>query len=331
MKTAVIALTMNGKALAKQLSDTLDECTFCDPTNNGVLGEISRLWTQVDGIICIMAAGIVVRSIAQLCKDKRKDPCVVVLDEKGNYAISLLSGHLGGGNELARKIARITGGKAVITTASDVTGHTALDLWIAKNDMIMTNPEKLTPLSARLINKGFLTFFSDQPIGRLPNDFRVVENIDQANIVISHLNPSKYDQFLLIPRNLFVGFGCNRGTTSAEFEHALDDLCRIHRIDPYAIVGLASIDIKNDEKGLLEFAAKRQLPISFFSKEMLNTVPGIAPSEAAMKATGAKGVAEPAAILAAASEGEFGRIFIRKMKWKNVTVAVAMKKIVPKE
>jgi cobalt-precorrin 5A hydrolase len=326
MKTAVIALTTGGQALAEKVSTSLDECLLCHP-KSGVAAEIRRLWQEVDGLICIMATGIVVRSIAPLCQDKRKDPCVVALDEKGEFVISLLSGHLGGGNALAGEVARITGGQAVITTASDVTGHTAIDLWAMKNDLIVANPEKMTHISARLVNTGTLAFFSDQAIDGLPVDFRPVEKVDHADIVISHLCPDKYDGLQLISKNLFVGFGCNRGTTSAEFQSALDDLYRTHRIDPRAIAGLASIDLKNDEEGLLEFAEKRHLPIRFFSKDELNTVTGITTSKAALKATGAKGVAEPAALLAASSESGGGRLYIRKMKWKNVTAAVAVKQI----
>jgi cobalt-precorrin 5A hydrolase len=238
-----------------------------------------------------------------------------------------LSGHLGGGNALAREVARITGGQAVITTASDVTGHTAIDLWMAENELIAANPEKMTRIAARLINTGELACFSEQALEGLPADLRPVEKRERADIVISPLCPDGYDRLWLIPKNLFIGFGCNRGTTSAEFQQALDDLCREHRIDPRAIAGFASIDLKNDEEGLLAFAEQQHLPIRFFSKEELNTVTGITTSRAALKATGARGVAEPAAVLAASSESGDGRLFIRKMKWKNVTAAVAVQQI----
>ena len=329
MKTAVIALTAGAKTLAGILYSTLEECTLSCP-EGGVAAEIRRLWQEVDGLICIMAAGIVVRSIAPLCRDKKTDPCVVVLDEKGEFVISLLSGHLGGGNALAREIARITGGRPVITTASDVTGHTALDLWVEGNNLTIANPERLTAFSARLINEGSLSVFSDQSMAGLPADFCRQEKTEDADIVISPFYPVRYKQLLLIPRNLFIGFGCNRGTTSAEFEYALDDLCSTHRIDPRAIAGFASIDLKNDEEGLLAFAEKNQRPIAFFSKDELNTVPGVTVSEAALRITGAQGVAEPAAVLAASSECGAGRLLVRKVKWKNVTAAVAAKKIVLK-
>ncbi|MDR3630729.1 MAG: cobalamin biosynthesis protein [Desulfocapsaceae bacterium] len=330
MKTAVIALTNGGNVLAERISAALDGCVHCHP-QEGVTAEIARLWSQADGLICVMAAGIVVRAIAPLCTDKKTDPCVIVLDEKGEYVISLLSGHLGGGNALARKVALITGGRAVITTASDVTGHTAIDLWIAANGLTVAYPEMLTSTSARLVNEGGLGVFSDLAIGGLPWDLHIQKKIDQAAIVISPFFPDTYNQLWLIPRNLFIGFGCNRGTTIAEFESALDDLSRMHHLDRRAIAGLASIDLKNDEEGLLEFAEKLLLPIRFFSKNELNTVTGISTSPAVLKATGAKGVAEPSAVLAAAVQGASGRLLIRKMKWKNVTAAVAAQAIHLKE
>jgi cobalt-precorrin 5A hydrolase len=330
MKTAVLALTAGGLVLAEKISSALDQCRF-RRIKLSVATEIRKLWHQVDGLICIMAAGVVVRSIAPLCRDKKSDPCVVVLDEKGQFVISLLSGHLGGGNHLAREVARITGGQPVITTASDVTGHTAIDLWAMMNNLIVANPEKLTHISARLVNRGELNLFSDQSLDGIPADFYPVEKSELAHIVVSSFISDGYDNLWLIPKNLFVGFGCNRGTTSAEFQSALDDLCKIHGIDSRAIAGFASIDIKSDEKGMLEFAERHHLPLQFFSKDQLNTVTGITPSAAVLKATGAGGVAEPAAILAASSTSGGGRLCIRKMKWKNVTAAVAAKQIRFKE
>ncbi len=330
MQTTVIALTRQGKILANIISSALEECSL-SPEYGSVADRIGKAWKNNGGIICIMATGIVVRSIAPLCRDKRSDPCVVVLDEKGEFVISLLSGHLGGGNDLSRKIAKITGGKAVITTASDVGGHTALDLWIAENNLIPSNPKRLTSTSAKLVNTGLLLVYSDQKIEGLPFDFLQVEKKERADVIISYLYTDNYECLYLITANLFVGFGCNRGTTIAEFEEAFGDMCSMHHIDPRAIAGLASIDLKNDEQGLLEFAKSRQLPLCFYSNDELNSVEGVDSSEAVLKATGAKAVAEPAAVLAAGSDCGPGQIIIRKMKWKNVTTAIAAKRIRFKE
>ena len=329
MKTAVIALTDGGRELASRIADDLAGCECCE-LRGGVVSTVQRLWGRFDGLICIMASGIVVRAIAPLCRDKKTDPCVLVLDEKGQFVISLLSGHLGGGNALARQVAAITGGAAVITTASDVTGHTALDLWAAHNKLLVQNPQRLTEMSAKLVNTGVVNFYSTLACGRLPADFKVVTNSALADIVLTPgiFDPSEYPcALVLCPCNLYLGLGCNRGTGAADFELAVAELCGRYRLARSAIAGIASIDLKADEAGLMEFAGKNNLSIRFYSKDELNRVEGVASSSAVMAATGAKGVAEPAAMLAAGDGLTPGQLRVRKMKWKDVTAAVAVKKV----
>jgi cobalt-precorrin 5A hydrolase len=332
VKTAVIALTRGGRELAGRIVARLENSESCEVTG-GVLATIERLWAHYDGLICIMAAGIVVRAIAPLCRDKRIDPCVLVLDEKGQFVISLLSGHLGGGNELARQVAAITGGMAVITTASDVTGHTALDLWAANHNLRVQNPQAMARVAAKLVNEGEVVFFAGMACGRLPEDFTVVTEPALADIVLSYgvFDPLEHpDALVLCPCNLYLGLGCNRGTVAVDFELAITELCAQSCLDRHAIAGIASIDLKADEVGLLQFAGGNNLPIRFFSAEELNRVEGIATSPAVLAATGAKGVAEPAAMLAAGDDtipGQLGQLIVRKIKWKDVTAAVAEKKL----
>lgn len=332
MKIAVIALTRGGKELAGRIVAGLENSESCEITG-GVLVTISRLWAHYDGLICIMAAGIVVRAIAPLCRDKKVDPCVLVLDEKGQFVISLLSGHLGGGNELARKVAAITGGTAVITTASDVTGHTALDLWAAENNLRVQNPQRLAGVSAKLVNEGEVSFFSTLKCGRLPADFKVVDEQALADIILSYgaIDPVEHPGALVLcPCNLYLGMGCNRGAKAVDFELAVTELCAQYRLDRRAIAGIASIDLKADEAGLLQFAHENNLPLRFYTAEELNRVEGVSHSAAVMAATGAKGVAEPAAMLAAGDgsiSGQLGQLIVRKIKWKDVTAAVAEKKL----
>ena len=332
MKTAVIALTWGGRELAGRIVAGLENSESCEVTG-GVLATIERLWGHYDGLICVMAAGIVVRAIAPLCRDKKSDPCVLVLDEKGQFVISLLSGHLGGGNELAHQVAAITGGTAVITTASDVTGHTALDLWAAGHNLRVQNPQAMARVAAKLVNEGEVSFFAGVACGGLPADFRVVAEPALADIILSpaDFDPGVYpDALVLCPRNLYLGLGCNRGTVSADFELAVTELCAEHRLDRHAIAGIGSIDLKADEAGLLQFASDNNLPLRFFSAEELNRVEGLATSPAVLAATGAKGVAEPAAMLAAGDDttpGQPGQLIVRKIKWKDVTAAVAEKKL----
>ena len=138
MKIGIIAITRGGKELAARLCSLLGDASLLKKEKGQKFAEaIAANWQSYDGFICIMATGIVVRAIAPLLVDKLSDPCVIVLDEKGHHAISLLSGHVGGGNALARKVADQLGGTPVITTASDTLKLVALDLWAKEQRLLM--------------------------------------------------------------------------------------------------------------------------------------------------------------------------------------------------
>ena len=327
MKTAIIAITEGGKKLAENINAQLPD-SFVDKRDQTVFAKIVDCWEQgVDAVICIMATGIVVRALATLCFDKTKDPCVLVLDERGQFVISLLSGHLGGGNKFAKEIATILGAQPVITTASDVTGHTALDLFAAKNSLVVEDSKKLTEKSAKLINSGKLKIYSEHDFESLPADFTLVHKLEFADVIISDRIFSENKSLILRPCALTVGIGCNRGTRSDDFIAAVSELFADNSLHLKSISSFASIDLKQDEQGMLDFAAAEKRKITFYTKDQLNSVEGVSFSAVVFKATGAKGVAEPAAILAAETPLGSGTLIVRKRKWKDVTAAVATKQI----
>lgn len=314
---AIIALTDGGRALAARLVQGL-QAQVIDPRPLGLSQTLTGAWTRYQGLVLVMATGIAVRTIAPLLCDKRHDPGVVVLDERGRFAVSLLSGHLGGGNALARQVAALTGGQAVITTASDTLGLTAIDLWARHHNLVLAGGS-LTSVSASLVNRGRIKVFSDLP-GTLPADFTLVQQPQEAELLITNRLQALGDkQTQLAPRNLTMGIGCNRGTSMEQIDLAARATCRQSGLCFQAVSQLATIDLKRDEEGLLQFAAASGLGLHYFTAEQLNTVPGITASEAAMKATGAQAVAEPAALLAARTD----TLLIRKIKWKDVTIALA--------
>jgi len=326
MKTVIIALTAGGYQLANTISGMLNNSSV-DIRKIPVFEKIASQWnSDVDAIICIMATGIVVRAIAPLCSDKKHDPCVLVLDEKGKFVISLLSGHIGGGNELSRKLAKKLNASAVITTASDVTGHTALDLWAKKNGLLVTDKNKLTRLSAKIVNDGSLRIFSDCDVKNLPADLVQVSNLEEADIIVSDRIFPDCNALFLRPCGICIGVGCNRGTSEQAFEIAITELLTEYQISRDAVSCYASIDLKNDEVGMLDFISKENTPIFFYTKDELNGVDGVSSSLAVMKATGAKGVAEPAALLAAQTKNSSTELIARKHKWKDVTAAIAERK-----
>lgn len=320
MKIGILAITGGGRELAGRLCSLLDDATLLDKQEGEKIGAtIARNWQLYDGFICIMAAGIVVRSIAPLLVDKQTDPCVVVLDEKGRHAISLLSGHIGGGNALAEKVADLLGATAVITTSSDTRQLVALDLWAKEQHLLPPDKKDLTSISALLVNRGKIFLYTDLEVSSLPAGVQQVDTADQADLIISHRTGFASACPVFRPRDLVVGIGCNRGTPAEEFEDSLRELLHDGQFSRTSIRNLASIDKKNDEVGLLQFARANNWRIDFFDSSTLNTLTHLEISSAALKAVGAIGVAEPAALLSAQSN----QLLSRKRKWKNVTMAVA--------
>jgi cobalt-precorrin 5A hydrolase len=324
---AILAITAGALELGAQLAQALPADLY--PCKGQIRERFASLWHNYEALICIMASGIVVRQLAPLMHDKYHDPAVLVLDERGCFVISLLSGHLGGANALARQVAAITGGQAVLTTASDVLGLTALDLWCRSLDVQVADTKRFTQVMGRLVNRGYVRLWLDtinladtaQP--PLPPDIHQAAGPAEADLFIS---PCLYpaDQpaaaALLHPKVLVVGIGCKRDTSKEQIAEAVSAALSQHGLAPQALAQLASIDLKANEKGLLDYAAEHQLPLTFFSKDELNQVAGVSFSEPVFRATGARGVAEPAALLAA---GAGARLLVTKMKWPAVTVAVA--------
>jgi cobalt-precorrin 5A hydrolase/precorrin-3B C17-methyltransferase len=327
--TAILYITDNGFALARKLNSLYPDAKafkFKPDT-------LSKFWGKHKNFIFIMASGIVVRTIAPLIKDKRTDPAVIVLDEKGKYAISLLSGHIGGANEFAKEIASFLKGEAVITTASDVNNLPSIDVWAKDNGLAIENWDTVPGISTRFLNTGKLKVYSDIEIS-MPKGFQRTDKPDSADVLITNkqfkTHPPRRTKFknkiYLRPKNLIIGIGCNRGTSADEVEDAVKDTLIKNNLSFLSIRFIATIDIKGNEPGLIAFAQKYNLGIKTFTANELNTVKVASKSDVAFKSTGAYAVAEPAAILAS----ENGKLLVKKQKMGNVTVAVSEKKSEPK-
>ncbi|HVN95983.1 MAG TPA: precorrin-3B C(17)-methyltransferase [Syntrophorhabdaceae bacterium] len=282
-------------------------------------GRVRESWDTGRVLIFITACGIVVRAIAPLIKDKKKDPAVLVLDEKGDFVISLLSGHLGGANENTAKIATFLGARPVITTSTDLNGMTSLDVWAKKSNLTVDDWSLVPRAATRFINTGVLKVYADIPLD-LPLDFTVVSAPSSADVLITNKNRLREASGVYLrPKNLFVGIGCNRGTSHEEMEEALRQTLRRHNLSFFSIASLATVDRKADEAGLISLSRAHGFPVRTFTPDELNSVKGLTRSQAAFNATGAQAVAEPAAILASAD----GRLIVPKQRAGSVTVAVA--------
>ncbi len=302
-RIAIFFITEGGQKLARKIAEFYSDSHIMKFNSSGAAHEIPLLWQSAQSLVFVMALGIVVRAIAPYLKDKKTDPAVVVLDEKGQFVISLLSGHLGGANALAQEIAAHLGAQAVITTASDVLGKVALDVWAAENNLYVEDYEKLKRLSARIVNGERIKVHTEclfHP-GRMPDEFVLAGPEETPDLIITS-NVTDGDILTLRPKNLFMGIGCNRGTSKEEIKEMAAQVLEDEKLSTNSLHCAASIDLKKDETGLIDFADDEGLQLEFFTRDELNSAVsdyGINPSEAVMAATGAAAVAEPAAILAA--------------------------------
>jgi cobalamin biosynthesis protein CbiG len=182
-RAVIFYITRDGHDLARKITGLYPDAEVLK-FNTLIFAE---KWQTVKNIICIMATGIVIRIMAPLLQDKKTDPAVVVLDEKGRFTVSLLSGHIGGANALAKKIADFLGAEPVITTASDVQGKIALDLWAVERNLFVEDFEKLKTLSTRVVNNRKLKVYSDYPFYKkaVPEEFVMAAMHDGPDIIIS--------------------------------------------------------------------------------------------------------------------------------------------------
>jgi precorrin-3B C17-methyltransferase len=260
---AIVAITRKGVALGQRLKRLLPDSHLYLPQKLAVgrkSGEhpfsppakeaVRDVFRRYRYLVLVMAAGIAVRLIAPELRDKHQDPAVVVVDDAGSFSVSLLSGHEGGANQLARKVASRLGAHPVVTTASEVS-----------------------------------------------------------------------ETIMYRPKSLVVGIGCNRGTPCAEIEAAVSRVFSEHGLSIKSIRNIATITLKKNETGLLEFARKYSLPIAYFDKEALSkTKFPSSPSAAVLKHVGTPAVSESAALLSSGSSS----LVVPKVSYnRTVTIAVA--------
>lgn len=313
---ACLAFTEKGRALALTLCAALGGEVSC--TRDGVS---LQSWTAENfaakrALVYVGAVGIAVRAVAPYLKSKTSDPAVVAVDECGRYAVPLLSGHLGGANELARRIAEICGAEAVITTATDRNGLFAVDDWARAQDLAVWNPEKIKTVSSKLLAGGTITLRTLFPIdGAIPACVRLSAE-DNADIWV---DIRAHEGLILVPRALVLGVGCRRGIRAEALEMRFAALCRETGIVPEAVSSAASIDLKRDEAGLLAFCASHGWPLTFYTAEELAALEGEYTASSFVRETaGVDNVCERAAVRAAG-----GRLVVRKHAGGGVTFALA--------
>ena len=333
MSVWIVAFTLRGANLAAYLGRTLPGARAFSMAKSAAQAGTEpverladwcrRAWEEAEGLVFVGAAGIAVRSIAPRLQSKTTDPAVVVVDEGGQFAISLASGHMGGANELTRQVAACLGATPVVTTATDVNGKFAVDVFAVKNGLAITSMRRAKEISAAILAGKPVGLHTELPLeGEVPPEL-TLGRVQEENVEIGF--HARYPgSLLLIPRGIYLGLGCRRGTGMQELAAAVEAALAAHWIPRCAVAGAASIDLKADEPGLLAWAREEQLPLTFYTAEALRQAEGdFSPSEFVKTVTGVDNVCERAAVLAAGG----GRLRIRKQAAHGVTVAAAEKEM----
>ncbi len=332
-KLAIWALTPNGANLSRKIaaglpyadlhfSASLENKKDSSATFESLSDALSQGFDKYSGHVFIMSAGIVVRLIVPHIRHKTSDPAVVVADEMGYHVISLLSGHIGGANALAKQIAEIIDATPVITTATDLNNVPAIDVLAKEKGLFIENPGAIKYVSMAFL-KGekicchdpFKLMSDTLPFSHFTLPFSLFSIF--IDDVVADL-PS--DTLILRPKSLIAGIGCNRNTDKKEIRELLYEVLEKNALAPGSLKCIATVDLKADEQGLLALGQDLDLPIEFFTREELGKVKDIkTPSAMVEKHIGVKNVCEAAAILAAKK----GKLIVPKHSARNVTVAIA--------
>lgn len=350
---AIIAITRAGLALAGRLAPALPATVWAPARFAAelpaampyatVAEAVQTAWTSARALVFIGSAGIAVRSLAPLLRDKIVDPAVVCLDEQGQFAVPLVGGHRAGANELARRLAALTGGHAALTTSSDTQGLPALDLIGRDRGWRLAADSATTHVMACLVNGEPIGVWVDPalPAARalLAAELAAVPAVEwvsepsalandyfAAAIMVSHRRLANVWEAIrpkalrYLPPVLAVGIGCRRETPAGELAEALTTTLAEADLLPECVATIATAELKATEPGIIALAAQLGVPLTIISTEQLRALDpeGFSPSAASRFEL--PGVAEPCAVVAA-----HGPLLAPKRSFARCTVAVALR------
>lgn len=325
----IISFTDRGRAVSRTLAAALtDHAVQQYAKADGFLPYASvrafaeEAMTQADLLVFVGAAGIAVRAIAPFVRSKDEDPAVLVIDENGRFVISLLSGHIGGANAWAQRLAQTLQAVPVITTATDGRGVFAVDSWAVQHHCSVKDIREIKYISGALLRGERVGLRSDFPInGALPDGVQI--NAPQDNGILLSIREPEQMPFAhtvqLVPRIVHVGVGCKKQTEPRALQSWADGILQELRIVPQAVASVSSIDLKREEAAVLELAQAWRVPAQFYSAQELEQVAGdFPPSAFVRKITGTDNVCQRAA----AKASENGRCLLAKTAKDGMTISI---------
>lgn len=305
-------------------------------------------WANYEGFVFCLASGAVVRLIAPLITDKATDPAVVVVDPSSKFAISLCGGHQGGGDRITRRISQLLNTQPILTGASNALGLPAIDTvgepfgWVkGSGDWLGVSSAVAHQVPVQIVQEAGTTLWQKHLPEEHSFQFGFAEFEDrneqpkpQARVWISPIKRSfapdaELPKVQWHPRVLWVGVGCERDTDRVLIEWAIASTCEKNHLAIEAIAGIATLDLKSDEVGLLALTKDKNWPLRCFEADTLKAVDVPTPSAVVAKEVGTHSVCEAAALTAAsASQLRIKKQVVKKAGLKGaVTVAIAQAEI----
>ncbi|MDU2290002.1 cobalt-precorrin 5A hydrolase [Clostridium disporicum] len=332
----IISVIEKGDILGEKIKDILGgDLILKSKVKDFKLNNITKeCFEKYDSIIFISSTGIAVRAISKYLVSKDKDPAVVVVDVCNKFSISLVSGHLGGANKLTLMVSEVLGNTPVITTATDNMDILAPDIIAMNNNLIIDDLKIAKIIAGRLVNREDVYFKDDKSIIKCPNGYIETDEIHGNAIWITHkklreqkIKESKVISYLseyetrtvlkLIRKDIILGIGCKRNTDSEKLFNFVSDILAQENIDIRAVEKIASINIKSDEKAILDLAVNLKCDLTFFSSQEIAKVEHkYEGSEFVKKSIGVSAVSEPVIELAG------GNIIVKKIKRDGMTLAI---------
>ncbi|MGQ0794735.1 MAG: cobalt-precorrin 5A hydrolase [Nitrosopumilaceae archaeon] len=348
-KVAVIAITKNGIEIGLSLKNKFPAWEIYAPSkfsnsdsqiewfNDSTTSKVGEVFKTHEALVCIFSLGAVIRLISPHLRDKKTDPAVVVIDDTGKFAISTLSGHLGGANQLTEDIAKVLGATAVITTAADVNKTIAVDLVGKEFGWKIDDDSTVTKVSALMVNEEKIGVFQDAgekewwlPKKELPKNVTAYHSLEELKnshskgyLIISDKeiidNELLKNSVVYRPKTLVVGIGLHWDTNKETIREGLEFCIKKFKLSSKSIARFASIKKEANVVGLQELAKEWNIPVDYFEKEELAQIAIPNPSETVQAFEGTPSVSEAAAL-----RSSKGKLVVEKQKFPpNLTIAIA--------
>lgn len=317
MKLACIAFTGQGLDIAGRIKSSEGmEADIYDKSS--YKSSLDHIFTHYDHIVFISATGIAVRLCAPYLQNKSCDPGIVVIDDLGRFCISLVSGHLGGANELAIKLSGLLKCRPVITTASDSRGIEAVDMFAKANGLYIESLADAKKITAMMLEGRKIKLESEL---KLKLDYDNISDEEYAGVVlVSSVNliSKAVPCCILRPRNLNVGLGCRRGKSMAEILEAITEVFDRNNLSKRSIKAVATVDIKADEQGIIDACRQLGCDMKVFERASIAEIEAaFQPSEFVRSRLGVASVCEPCACLTG------GKLIVNKAIINGITIAVS--------